>query len=98
MPSYAEGQSERRRLPGDGTAWFVQREAPASGRRRKIEMVTESLAPNTPSFPKIITKYLSALAMSLAVVTALADSAGAQTFTRTFSVPPETGELEVVNQ
>jgi DUF4097 and DUF4098 domain-containing protein YvlB len=61
-------------------------------------MVTESLAPITPLFSKITAKFLSALAISFVVVTALADSAGAQTFNRTFSVPPETSELEVVNQ
>src|SRR5262245_2137589 len=98
MPLYAKGQSERRRSPGNGTARFVQREAAASGRRRKIEMVIESLVPDTPLPSKIIAKFLSALAMSFVVVTALADPSSAQAINRTFSVPPETSELEVVNQ
>src|SRR5262245_12392172 len=97
MPLYAEGESERRRSPGDG-ARFIQREAPASGRRRKIEMVIESLAPNITLSFKLTAKFFSALAISYVVVTAMADSASAQTFNRAFSVPPETSELEVVNQ
>jgi hypothetical protein len=36
--------------------------------------------------------------MGLAVVSALAPSAGAQTFSKTFVVTPETSDLEVVNQ
>jgi len=62
-------------------------------------MVTESLAPDIPlSSNKITAKFSSALAISFVVVTALAYSASAQTFSRAFSVPPETSELEVVNQ
>ena len=61
-------------------------------------MVTESLAPDITLSSKITTKFLSALAMSFVVVTALAHSASAQAFSRSFSVPPETSELEVVNQ
>ncbi len=62
------------------------------------------MAPNTtlsspfPLSSKPIAKFLSALAMSFAVVTALSYSAGAQTFSRAFSVSPETSELEVLNQ
>ena len=62
-------------------------------------MVTESLAPDIPlSSNKITAKFSSALAISFVVITALAYSASAQTFSRAFSVPPETSELEVVNQ
>jgi len=61
-------------------------------------MVIESLAPNITLSFKLTAKFFSALAISYVVVTALADSASAQTFNRAFSVPPETSELEVVNQ
>jgi len=61
-------------------------------------MVNEIPAPNAPLSPKLIAKFLSALAISFVVVAALAYSASAQTFSRTFSAPPETSELEVVNQ
>ncbi len=57
-----------------------------------------SLASNIASNFKTYAKYLSALAISYAVITALADSASAQTFNRSFSVSPETSELEVINQ
>src|SRR4030095_6431752 len=97
MPLYAERQSERRRSPGDG-ARFIQREAPASGRRRKIEMVTESLAPDIAFSFKITAKFLTALAISFAAVAALADSAGAQTFNRAFTLSPDTRQLEVGDQ
>jgi DUF4097 and DUF4098 domain-containing protein YvlB len=61
-------------------------------------MVKESLAPGDLLPPKITAKFLSALAISFVVATALAYSASAQTFSRAFPVPPGTSELEVVNQ
>ena len=61
-------------------------------------MVTSRLSLNISLSHEKSVKLLSALAMSLAVVTALASLASAQTFNRAFSVQPETSELEVVNQ
>jgi DUF4097 and DUF4098 domain-containing protein YvlB len=61
-------------------------------------MVTVMLLTSAWSSPKLFTKLFSALAISSAVITALAYSASAQSFNRTFSVAPERSELEVVNQ
>ncbi|MCG3161316.1 MAG: hypothetical protein JMDDDDMK_02483 [Acidobacteria bacterium] len=61
-------------------------------------MVKEIPAPNAALPFKSIRKFLSALAISFAVTTAMTHSASAQTFSRTFAVAPETSELEVVNQ
>jgi len=61
-------------------------------------MVKEIPAPNAPLSSKLIAKFLSALAISFVAVVAMAYSASAQTFSRTFAVAPETSELEVVNQ
>lgn len=61
-------------------------------------MVKEIPTPDASSLPKSIAKFLSALAMSFVVITAMAYSASAQTFYRAFTVPPETSELEVINQ
>lgn len=61
-------------------------------------MVKEIPPPNPLFHSKSITKFLSALAMSLVVMSAMTHSASAQTFSRTFTVAPETSELEVVNQ
>jgi len=61
-------------------------------------MVKESLAPGALLPSKITAKFLSALAISFVVATALAYSASAQTFSRAFPAPPGTSELEVVNQ
>src|SRR5262245_28783122 len=97
MSSYPEGQSARRRS-SEGDALLVHREAPDPGRCRKIEMVKESLAPGALLPSKITAKFLSALAISFVVATALAYSASAQTFSRAFPAPPGTSELEVVNQ
>lgn len=60
--------------------------------------MTERLAPKVALSLKISAKFLSALTISFAVVSAAAVSVSAQTFNRAFSVPPETSELEVVNQ
>jgi hypothetical protein len=51
-----------------------------------------------PSFPNSVAKLASSLATSLVIIAVLTDSAGAQTFNRTFSVTPERSELEIVNQ
>jgi hypothetical protein len=50
------------------------------------------------SSPNSITKLISSLATSLVITATLSPSAGAQAFNRTFSVTPETSELEIVNQ
>ncbi len=61
-------------------------------------MVKEIPAPNALAPFNLIGKIFSALAISFVAVTAMASSAGAQTFSRTFTVVPETSELEVINQ
>lgn len=61
-------------------------------------MVREISEPNATFPSKSIAKFLSALAISFAVTAATAYSASAQSFSRTFTVAPETSELEVVNQ
>jgi hypothetical protein len=61
-------------------------------------MVKSIPAPKVVVPTKLIGKFLPALAVSLAVVSALASPAGAQTFNKTFVVSPETSDLEVVNQ
>jgi hypothetical protein len=50
------------------------------------------------SSPNPVAKWISSLATSLVITAIFTHSAGAQTFNRTFSVMPETSELEVVNQ
>lgn len=50
------------------------------------------------SSPNPVAKLISSLATSLVVCATFTHSASAQTFNRTFSVTPETSELEVVNQ
>ncbi|MGH9836734.1 MAG: DUF4097 family beta strand repeat-containing protein [Blastocatellia bacterium] len=50
------------------------------------------------SFSNPVAKLISSLAASLVVGAIFTHSVGAQTFNRTFSVTPETSELEVVNQ
>src|SRR5262245_11513010 len=104
MPLFVRGQSERHRAPGEG-ARFVRREAPASGRCRKTEMVKE--IPSFTRSSKSVAKYplappmlpmLMALAVGFVVLTAPASSVSAQTFNWSFAVSPESSELEVVNQ
>src|SRR5262245_11619730 len=99
MPSDVRGQSDRRRSTADG-ARFICREASTFGRRRKTEMVKQKsiLASKVVKSSKLIGNSLPALLTCLMVVIILACSVSAQSFNKIYAVPPETSEIEVVNQ
>ncbi len=61
-------------------------------------MVTDILLTRASSATKLTAQLISALAVGFLVITSWAHPTSAQSFSRTFSVAPETSELEVGNQ